>query len=127
MQCKVFGYLQVDMISVWTIKYTLRVSLKISRLQSIYIVVISAKYSFISLIKNNYAESDIQKGLGDNVTGTIEHNEVLTYMIKHARKSQRDLLITLIDLRNAFGQVHHSLLSKVLEYHHVPSEVKVTP
>ena len=42
--------LQIDMMSGWTsIKYTLRVSLKISCQQSIYMVVISAKYSFISL------------------------------------------------------------------------------
>ena len=79
-------------------------------------------YNF--LIKNSYVESKIQKGFGDNVPGTIEHNELSTYMINHARKRQRDLFITLIDLRNAFGEVHHSLLNKVLEYHHVPSEVK---
>ena len=76
------------------------------------------------LIKNNYVESDILKGFGDNVPGTIEHNELLTYMINHARKRQRDLFITLIDLHNAFGEVHHSLLNKVLEYHYVPSAVK---
>ena len=79
-------------------------------------------YNF--LIKNSFVESDIQTGFWDNVPGTIEHNELLTYMINHARKRQRDLFITLIDLRNAFGEVHHSLLNKVLEYHHVPNEVK---
>ena len=61
------------------------------------------------LIKNSYVESDIQKGFWDNVPGTIEHNELLTYMINHARKRQRDLFVTLIYLRNAFGEVHHSL------------------
>ena len=45
MQCRAVGSSQVDMKSAWTIKYTLRVSLKISCLQSIYMVVISAKYS----------------------------------------------------------------------------------
>ena len=79
-------------------------------------------YNF--LIKNSYIESDIQKGFWDNVPGTIEHNEQLTHMINHARKRQRGLFITLIDLRDAFGEVHHSLLNKVLEYHHVPNEVK---
>ena len=79
-------------------------------------------YNF--LIKNSYVESNIQKGFWDNVPGAIEHNELLTYMINHARKRQKDLFITLIDLRNAFREVHHSLLNKVLEYHHVPSEVK---
>ena len=38
------------------------------------------------------------------------------------KKTER--FITLIDLRNAFREVHHSLLNKVLKYHHVPSEVK---
>ena len=79
-------------------------------------------YNF--LIKYSYVESDTQKGFWDNVPGTIEHNELLSYMINHARKRQRDLFITLIDLRNAFGEVHHSLLNKVLEYHQVPNEVK---
>ena len=45
-------------------------------------------------------------------------------MINHARKRQRDLFATLIDLRNAFREVHHSVLNKVLEYHHVLNEVK---
>ena len=39
-------------------------------------------------------------------------------------EKDKDLFITLIDLCNAFGEVHHSLLNKVLEYHHVPIEVK---
>ena len=43
------GYHQVDKKNAWTIKYALRVSLKISSLQSTYVVVISAKYSFITL------------------------------------------------------------------------------
>ena len=37
-------------VSAWTIKYTLRVSFEISCKQSIYMVVISAKDSFISLL-----------------------------------------------------------------------------
>ena len=45
-------------------------------------------------------------------------------MINHARKRQRDLVITLIDLRNAFGEVHHSLLRRVLDFHHIPHELR---
>ena len=41
---------QIEMMSAWTIKYTLKVSLKTSCQLSIYMVVISAKYSFISLL-----------------------------------------------------------------------------
>ena len=45
-------------------------------------------------------------------------------MINHARKRQRDLAITLIDLRNAFGEVHHSLQRRVLDFHHIPHELR---
>ena len=63
-------------------------------------IIIRRLYNF--LIINSYVESDLQKGFWDNVPGTIEHNELLTHMINHAGKRQRDLFITLIDLRNAF-------------------------
>ena len=34
---------------------------------------------------------------------TKEHTELLTHIINHARKNQRHLVVTLIDLKNAFG------------------------
>ena len=49
---------------------------------------------------------------------------MLTYVTNHARKRQRDLVITLIDLRKAFGEVHHSLLRRVLDFHHIPRELR---
>ena len=49
MQRRAVGHRRVDMISVWTIKYALRVSFKMSLLQSICMVVISARYIFKSL------------------------------------------------------------------------------
>ena len=32
-------------------------------------------------------------------------------------------MITLIDLRNAFGTVNHNLIQAVLEYHHIPNNI----
>ena len=32
--------------------------------------------------------------------------------------------MTLLDLRNAFGEVHHNLIGRVLEYHHVPEYIR---
>ena len=46
------------------------------------------------------------------------------HLIRHAKKHQRALVITLIDLKNAFGEVHHNLLNCILEYHHIPAEMK---
>ena len=56
------------------------------------------------------------------MSGTFEHTYHLSHLISHARKKQRFLTVTLLDLRNAFGEVHHSLIKTVLEYHHLPNE-----
>ena len=33
-------------------------------------------------------------------------------------------MITLLDLKNAFGEVHHNLIHEVLAYHHIPDHIK---
>ena len=75
-------------------------------------------YNF--LLKNQFIESNIQKGFLRAISGKIEHTELLTHIIKHAKNKQRQIIITLLDLKNAFGEVDHKLLLKVLEYHHIP-------
>ena len=42
------------------------------------------------------------------------------YIIRKAKLKQKSLVITLLDLKNAFGEVHHNLIPKVLQYHHIP-------
>ncbi|MDW0252356.1 MAG: reverse transcriptase domain-containing protein [Nitrososphaeraceae archaeon] len=37
------------------------------------------------------------------------------------KKHSRGLIVTLLDLRNAFGEVHHGLIRSALKYHHVPN------
>ena len=49
--------------------------------------------------------------------------ETLTYVINHARKKQRNLVIKLLDLKNAFGKVDHELITYVLKFHHVPDHI----
>ena len=79
-------------------------------------------YSY--LVQNEYIETNIQKGFWKGISGTIEHNELLTHIINHARKNEeRHLVITLLDLKNAFGEVHHNLLQTILSYHHIPIEI----
>ena len=75
-------------------------------------------YNF--LLKNQFIESNIQKGFLRAISGKIEHTELLAHIIKHAKNKQRQIIITLLDLKNAFGEVDHKLLLKVLEYHHIP-------
>ena len=74
---------------------------------------------YSSLIREPIIESNIQKGFCRAIPGTIEHTELLTHIIKHAKYKQRQIIIILLDLKNAFGEVDHKLLLKVLEYHHI--------
>ena len=74
--------------------------------------------------QNNFIESHIQKGFVHNMSGTFEHTAHLAYVINNARVKQRSLHVTLLDLKNAFGEVNHNLLDCVLEYHHTPIKVK---
>ena len=53
-------------------------------------------YGYIS--KNNYIESHIQKGFWQGIAGTVEHTELMSYLIDHGRNKQRSLVITLLDL-----------------------------
>ena len=58
------------------------------------------------------------------MSGTYEHIANLSYLINHARKKQKTLTITLIDLRNTFAEVHHTLIDTISEYHHVDQQVR---
>ena len=72
--------------------------------------------------KKKYIESNLQKGFWDDISGCIEHTETLTHH-KSRRKKQKSLTITLLDLKNAFGEVNHDLLLSVLKYHHIPDRI----
>ena len=50
--------------------------------------------------------------------------KTLTYIANHARRYQRNLVITLLDLRNAFGELDHNLITSVLHYHHLPDHIR---
>ena len=56
-------------------------------------------------------------------SGTFEHITEMSHIINHSRKQQRSVTITLIDLKNAFGEVHHSLIQFILRYHFITDEI----
>jgi hypothetical protein len=81
----------------------------------------NAMFSFLTA--NNFIEHQIQKGFTPNLSGTLEHTAQMTNIINQARIKQRSVVITLLDLKNAFGEVHHNLIQSVLDYHHIPKDV----
>ena len=79
---------------------------------------------FKFLKQNNCIEHKIQKGFTSHISGTIEHTSCMSHVIDKVRIKQRSLVITLLDLKNAFGEVHHNLIKSILSYHHTPSHVQ---
>ena len=79
---------------------------------------------FSFLLQNNLIEQKIQKGFTHGVSGVLEHTSMMAYLINKARLKQRSVIITLLDLKNAFGEVHHNLIKSVLTYHHVPEAIQ---
>jgi len=55
------------------------------------------------MLANGYIDTTIQKGFWPGADGVTEHNQLLTHIIKDVKRHQRTLIVTLIDLRNAFG------------------------
>jgi len=47
---------------------------------------------------------------------------MLSNIMRDAKRHQRGLVVTLLDLRNTFGDIHHELIRTALRAHHVPSE-----
>ena len=67
-------------------------------------------FSFLN--QNEFIEAEIQKGFTPKVAGVLEHTSMMANIIDKARKRQRSVVITLLDLKNAFGEVHHNLIQK---------------
>ena len=78
------------------------------------------------LSSTNYIETKIQRGFFNVIPGTFEHASHLAYVINNAQKNQWSLIVTLLDLPNAFGEAHHNLIDCVLEQHHVQEDIRGT-
>jgi len=89
-------------------------------LQPVWYKVFSSVYS-VAMLKflneNNYLDRKTQKGFWRGTDGVTEHSELLSHMLKDAKKRQRSIIVTLRDLKNAFGSVHHNLMELALRQH----------
>ena len=75
-------------------------------------------------MKNNYMERFIQKGFTPGMSGTFEHTAHPAHLICQVRQNQKSLAVTLLDLRNAFGRVHHNLITDAVADNHIPDIIK---
>ena len=45
-------------------------------------------------------------------------------VINQARIKKRSLVVTLLDLKNAFGEVHHNFILEILKFHYIPDHIQ---
>ena len=72
----------------------------------------------------NVTSIDCILGFSHKLSGTLEHTAQMAHIINQARLKKRSLVISLLDLKNAFGEFHHNLIQEVLTYHHIPEHIK---
>jgi hypothetical protein len=74
----------------------------------------------VFMIKNNYISREVQKGFLAGTPGCIEHTFALLEAIRDAKDNHRQIIITWLDLANAYGSVRHNLIQFALNWYHVP-------
>ena len=80
---------------------------------------------FAFLNANGFVEHQFHKGFLLNISGTFEHTAQMANVINTTRIKQKSLVISLLDIKNAFGGVHHNLIPDVLMYHHIPDHIQL--
>lgn len=76
------------------------------------------------LVDNNYIDRAVQKGFLSGIAGCVEHSFALFEALRDATQQQRQIVITWIDLANAFGSVRHNLIQFALDWYHVPKMIQ---
>ena len=69
---------------------------------------------------NGYLDSEVQKAFLPSVPGVTEHQCKLAAIITAARKSKRSLSVAWLDIANAYGSIHHSLIQFAMSHYHAP-------
>jgi hypothetical protein len=75
------------------------------------------------LMVNKLVNTTIQKGFWPRSNGVTEHTSMLSHMLEDAKRHHRSMVVTLLDLRNAFGEVSHSLIFSALSMHNIPPQI----
>ena len=73
---------------------------------------------FPFLAKIDFIEPEFQQGLSPKISRVLQHTSMMASIIDKAGMKQWSIVITLIDLKNAFGEVHHNLIKEALNHQH---------
>ena len=75
-------------------------------------------------MKNNYIETFIQKGFTPGMPVMFDYTAHPAYFFCQAKRNEKSLVVTLLDLRDAFDLVHHNLITVVLGHNHIPDIIE---
>ena len=73
------------------------------------------------VLTNKLLDSSIQKGFLFGINGTMEHIFSIDSLLANARSSKKPIIMSFLDLKNAFGSVCHQYLFDILQYLELPS------
>ena len=74
------------------------------------------------MVANRYLDPSLQKAFMPAVPGCTEHHLKLSSALADARSNHRLLVVCWLDLANAYGSVHHSLINFSLRHYHAPPQ-----
>ena len=57
-------------------------------------------------------------------SGCLEHNSVITEIIREAKEDKGNLAIVWLDLANAYGSVPHQLIERAMVQYHIPNKIQ---
>lgn len=75
------------------------------------------------VVVNGFIDRSKQKGFLSKVAGCIEHTFMLQEALRDSKSHYRQLVISWLDLWNAYGSVPHNLIQFALSWYHVPDEI----
>ena len=70
------------------------------------------------MTENGFLDRSIQKAFLSATPGCVEHHCMLATILAEARKKHKLLAVYWLDLANAYGSVHHSLIQFSLQHYH---------
>ena len=75
------------------------------------------------MVNNHSLNTAKQKAFINGVPGCSEHHLKLLSILQEACRRRKSLCICWLDLANAFGSVHHDLITFAVAHYHAPSEL----
>ena len=76
------------------------------------------------MVANNYLDTSTQKAFLPAVPGCVEQYQKLSAILRDAHSNHRSLTVCWLDLANAYGSVHHELISFCLQHYHAPESFR---